>query len=245
MSSILVADVSEIVPFSPQHKPSSSLSFASAFDTATGTRLIRARTPNGNPEVTEGLCVLGGRAPSEGCAAFLQGATNVGQFVAPTSKTIRFNTTRGGAVAGDDIYREYHIIYQQPPSAYPPQFQQAVCNQGEGGGELYNRSAGIRYSSTTKELANASAWSARGKGAVVHMMHNGWGNVQFLVDSLNATTREIKYAFGGFQHGRSGGASSYWIENVKELLDSPGEWCLIVVIIIHLLHLLPSLLNLD
>ena len=56
--------------------------------------------------------------------------------------------------------------------------------------------------------------------------------MQFEVESLNATTQEIKYAFGGFQHGRSGGASSYWIGNAKELLDSPGEWYLIVAIII-------------
>lgn len=58
------------------------------------------------------------------------------------------------------------------------------------------------------------------------MMHNGWGNVQWLVDHVNASSREMHFQYGGFQHGRSGGMSSYWIENVKQLLDAPGEWWL-------------------
>ena len=230
---IYVADVSKIAPFAPPSplatSPPPSVSFASAFDTTTGTRLTRARTPNGNAEVTSGLCFMGSNLlPSEGCSSFMKKPQKIfgGKFVAKTVKTVRFNTTRGGVVPGDDIYREYHVVFQAPPASYPPQFKTAVCNQGEGGGELYNRSSGMHYDASTREMENASEWTRQGNGGVLHMMHNGWGNVQFLIDAVNASSRAIKFAYGGFQHGRSGSASLHWIENVKELLDAPGEWYL-------------------
>lgn len=46
------------------------------------------------------------------------------------------------------------------------------------------------------------------------------------VDSVNQTRRSLTFERGGYQHGRDGPASSFWIENQLELLDAPGEWWL-------------------
>ena len=35
-------------------------------------------------------------------------------FVGKTLKSISFNTTRGGKVPGDDIYKAYDVVFQQP-----------------------------------------------------------------------------------------------------------------------------------
>ena len=35
-------------------------------------------------------------------------------FVGKTLKAISFNTTRGGKVPGDDIYKAYDVVFQQP-----------------------------------------------------------------------------------------------------------------------------------
>ena len=72
-------------------------------------------------------------------------------------------------------------------------------------------------------LRRADSW-ARPADAVVHMMHNGWGNVQYAVGTIAPVNRTIAFARGGWQHGRGGGPSSWYIENQLELLDSPGEW---------------------
>jgi hypothetical protein len=40
-------------------------------------------------------------------------------------------------------------------------FPTAVCNQGEGGGELYNRAAGVKWSKSSgdKYLSKAGSWA--------------------------------------------------------------------------------------
>jgi hypothetical protein len=58
------------------------------------------------------------------------------------------------------------------------------------------------------------------------MMHNGWGNVQYRVKSIDQVNRSISFERGGYQHGRDGGSAPFWIENQRELLDVPGEWWL-------------------
>ena len=35
-------------------------------------------------------------------------------FVGKTLTAISFNTTRGGKVPGDDIYKAYDVVFQQP-----------------------------------------------------------------------------------------------------------------------------------
>lgn len=127
----------------------------------------------------------------EGCSGFIKPAgtlPNV-RFVGKTIKTVVFNTTRGGKVAGDDVYRQYNVAYQAPPDNLAAEgFPVAVCNKGEGGGELYNRSASVMWGDDQDDgpLAKAGTWQHPYE-AVVHMMHNGWGNIQYKVGAMAHT----------------------------------------------------------
>lgn len=124
---------------------------------------------------------------------------------------------------GDDVYKTYNVIFQAPPDNLAAEgYPVAVCNQGEGGGELYNRTSSVQWKDDAI-LDSASSWK-RPEEAIVHMMHNGWGNVQFSVASIDVANRTIHFERGGFQHGRGGRSGPFYIENQAELLDSPGEW---------------------
>ena len=210
--------------------PANTPSISTLFDESTHRRLIRARHPNGDPELPSGMCfAYGGNASlGESCGGYItpQGELKGARFVGQTVKQIQFNTTRGGKVPGDDVYRMYDVLWQAPPANLAADgFPVAVCNSGEGGGELYNRSASVVWGNDQDSgpLANAGNWQ-RPREAIVHMMHNGWGNVQYTVESINTSSRSMRVERGGYQHGRSGGPSHFYVENVLELLVSPGEW---------------------
>ena len=55
--------------------PPSVGGFATLIEGGEGRRLIRARTPNGDPERTDGLCFMGNALlPSESCAGYIPSA---------------------------------------------------------------------------------------------------------------------------------------------------------------------------
>ena len=215
------------------HSPTSPTArFETLFDGRSGKRLVRARTGAGNggrwldPETSSGLCFKNGHGDLEGCDGYIDNAGGVGSFQGTVVKNVSFNTTRGGQVNGDDVYRAYDVIFEAPPDNLAKEgYPVAVCNQGEGGGELYNRAAGVKWdaSSGDKYLSKAGTW-AHPEEAVVHMMHNGWGNVQYSVASIDAEERTLHFERGGYQHGRGGSTSNFYVENQLELLDSSGEW---------------------
>jgi hypothetical protein len=61
---------------------------------------------------------------------------------------------------------------------------------------------------------------------VVHAFQGfHWGNWQFAVESQNKDTRQITWSKGGFQEARGAKLGAQWyVENIRELLDAPGEW---------------------
>ena len=61
--------------------------------------------------------------------------------------------------------------------------------------------------------------AGRPEEAVVHMMHNGWGNVQYTVQSFDPAQREIIFERGGFQHGRGGRSGSFYVSSKPGLLS--------------------------
>lgn len=108
--------------------------------TSDNRMLIRSRHPIGDPTQMNGLCFLGGNLREESCNAYMKpdGTAPNTQFIGKTIRQITFNTTRGGSVAGDNIYRMYDILFQAPPENLAADgFPAAICNQGEGGGELF------------------------------------------------------------------------------------------------------------
>jgi len=77
-------------------------------------------------------------------------------------------------------------------------------------------------------------WARPGE-AVIHIFQAfDWGNLQWRLKSIDYDTRAIWFAEGGFQMGakwdsdpaRVGKGSRFFIENVFEELDAPGEWYL-------------------
>jgi len=71
---------------------------------------------------------------------------------------------------------------------------------------------------------------ARPQEAVVHVFpQHYWGNLQFEVRDVNRGENGVKLGRGGFQIARESplsGASRFFIENIFEELDAPGEWYL-------------------
>ena len=68
-------------------------------------------------------------------------------------------------------------------------------------------------------------WSAP-QQAIVHAFQGEyWGNWMWRVGGVNASTGAVLFGEGGWQEARGGGAGDYfYIENVREELDAPGEW---------------------
>lgn len=68
-------------------------------------RLIRARTPNGDPTATSGLCLMGGAGPGEGCAGWYAPKGSAGEhFNGALLRQVNFSTPRGGLIRGDDLF---------------------------------------------------------------------------------------------------------------------------------------------
>jgi hypothetical protein len=87
---------------------------------------------------------------------------------------------------------------------------------GFSGAELRLATVGVFYCTRYKDAA----------GAVVHMFHGGlWGGWQYSVSS-QPTSDTIAFGYGGYQEARGSGIKDnhFFIENVIEELDSPGEW---------------------
>lgn len=83
-----------------------SADFTTLFDERTTRRLIRARHPNGDPELPSGMCFAygGNKSLGESCEGFIKPQSNgPTQFIGRTLKRVTFNTTRGGHIAGDAV----------------------------------------------------------------------------------------------------------------------------------------------
>jgi hypothetical protein len=90
---------------------------------------------------------------------------------------------------------------------------------------------GILYDPAT---FTARRW-ARPEEAVIHIYQGwGWGNMQWRLAGVDAGTRAIWFGAGGWQMGakwfedpaKIEAESRYFVENVFEELDAPGEWYL-------------------
>jgi len=194
-------------------------SFSTLF--VDGLRQVRARFPNGNPQTWEGNCISKTQYPGEGCPSYLTPSSALPRFkVPPSTKVEVSNPKRGGEVSGDDHFPEFKYYVALPPDT-KPDFPSVFSYHGTP----YSRISGLVYQNSTW---TNKTWSGNGKGAIAHVFHGGlWGNWMFEVDSVNTTSQTINFLFGGWQEARgSDGAGHYYIENVIEELDVPGEWFL-------------------
>ncbi|MCP5116490.1 MAG: hypothetical protein GY953_37150, partial [bacterium] len=77
------------------------------------------------------------------------------------------------------------------------------------------------------------AWSNPTTGIVHAFQSHNWGNMQYRIESIDRKTHKISLGEGGWQLQRiygigkgRGSSSPFYIDNIFEELDSPGEWFL-------------------
>ena len=178
-----------------------------------GRRAIRARYPDGNPETMGLHTTLTGYMHS--AEKWLPAASkpaaeeiHIESPQTPRSEFPEFYTGIGGPV--DEFY---------PPKSY-----WGVANPTGGGGRsTYQVPSGLVYSSD-EEFASRS-WG-NPKTGVIHAFHGfHWGNWQFKIDDRDKANHVINWTYGGFQEARGHSIGQEWfIDNIFEELDAPGEW---------------------
>ena len=88
-------------------------------------------------------------------------------------------------------------------------------------GDPLNRPGGVKLDLSRWSKQN---WSDPSTG-VVHMFHSGlWGGWQFQISG--ADEGALYFGYGGYQEARGSSISDnhFYVENIKEELDTPGEW---------------------
>ena len=175
-------------------------------------RAVRARYPDGNPE-TMGL------------------HTNPTGYISKAERWLP-PENKGKAT-------EIHIETPERNGTHFPQFQIGIggsvsvfdppesywgtAHPTGGGGKTYRITTGLEYSQNEGFVNRTWAHPETG---VVHAFHCGhWGNWQFAIKERDNSKRTISFDYGGFQEARGCTRGAEWyVENIFEELDAPGEW---------------------
>lgn len=200
-----------------------------------GVRQVRARWPNGDPQQLSGLCFSQADHPVEGCSGYVQAGTGTTRQPSPAkAATVAFDVSRGSSPTHGcsqcgtygtfqyDIYPapEGHPVYNQPL----PGVGWSNNSHFSFWGSLFDRSAGFTYRNMS-----STAWANPSTG-VVHMFHNGmWGGWQYRLTGRDDGNKTLSLGYGGYQEARGAyiaGNNHYYVENIREELDAPGEWFL-------------------
>ena len=197
---ILVADLSGQNP----------TPFTSLF--LNGRRAVRARYPDGNPE-TMGLHT----DPTGYVASAVSWLPPVKK---PPAEEILIDTPQRNGTH----FPQFILGVGGPVDVFdPPESYWGTSDPVGGDGSTYTIPTGLVYSSD-EEFATRS-WQ-NPKTGVVHAFHcQYWGGWQFAVDNRNERNNTIMWSYGGFQEARGCVNGQEWyVENVFEELDAPGEW---------------------
>ena len=198
---ILVADLSDQNPNT----------FTSLF--INGRRVVRARYPSGNPEM------MGLHTNPTG---YVSAAV---KWLPPTPKPPAEEIHIPRPELKNMHFQEFQTGIGGPVAAFdPPESYWGTAHPVGGGGQgTYRITTGLVYS--PDEEFTRRAWK-RPETGVVHAFHSGhWGNWQFAIDGRDNSTQEITWTLGGFQEARGCATGAEWyVENIFEELDSPGEW---------------------
>lgn len=184
--------------------------FATLF--INGRRAVRARYPDGNPE-TMGLHTNPTGYVSS-ADKWLPPRASAKPYQLVIDKPQRNGTNFPQFILGmDGIVSEFD----------PPESFWGSINARGGGASLYTIPSGLQY----KESDNFSnrTWK-RPETGVVHAFHGGhWGNWIFAIKSRDDHNKQILFDYGGYQEARgSSNGAEWYVENIFEELDSPGEF---------------------
>ena len=177
-----------------------------------GRRAIRARYPDANPE-TMGLHTNPtGYVPT--ADKYLPPPTF------PPAKEIHVESPERNGTH----FPQFQIGVGGPVSMFvPPESYWGTKNPSGGGGSTYKVPSGIQYSKN--ERFAYRNWLNPQDG-VVHMYQGPhWGNWQFRIAERDAEMFQLLWTYGGFQEARGSTSGAEWyVENIFEELDAPGEW---------------------
>ena len=177
-----------------------------------GRRAVRARYPDGNPE-TMGLHTspTGYTSVAESWLppSFPPEADEI-HIESPQRNGTHFPTFSLGLGGTVNIFR-------------PPQSYWGTKKPDGGGGRTFMVVSGLQYS--TDEGFAGRTWK-RPETGVVHVFQGlHWGSWIFSLRERNSATQELHFAYGGWQEARGLFFGSEWfVENIMEELDAPGEW---------------------
>lgn len=197
-----------------------------------GERQVRARFPNGNPQDNSGKCFSKVQHPGEGCEGYLSAKGGVGKLpgsstVARVSDPLDRNRAPLSPTAGGGSYGTFHYTIYDPPEGHPvynrPMPDSSWTNNSlfSFWGDPLSRPGGVAYGDDIqKTYSNAAT-------GVVHMFHGGlWGGWQYQLRDQDTKSHSLLFSHGGYQEARGSGIGSnhYFVENIFEELDAPGEW---------------------
>lgn len=179
-----------------------------------GRRAVRARYPDGNPE-TMGL--------HTNPTGYVPKAV---RWLPPDPKPPAVEINIGDPNRNGTHFPNFSLGIGGPVSVFdPPESYWGTKNPIGGGGFTYKVTTGLEYSAS-EGFANR-VWK-RPETGVVHAFHcRHWGNWQFRLSGRDNDKRQLLFAYGGWQEARGCNYGSEWyVENIFEELDAPGEWYL-------------------
>ena len=177
-----------------------------------GRRAVRARYPDGNPE-TMGLHTnpTGYEPKADG-------------WLPPKTYPDALEVHIEAPVRERAYFTTFEIGIGGPVSMFdPPKSYWGLKNPRGGLAHTYLVPTGLQYPSDVNFVNRT--WSHPETG-VVHAFHAlHWANWQFQLSGRDSEKKELMFAFGGWQDARGWNAGQEWyVENIFEELDSPGEW---------------------
>ena len=199
---VMVADLSDQSPND----------FTSLF--INNRRAVRARYPDGNPETTGLHTNPTGYVPS--AVKWLPPSTKE-----PGQEILITNPNRTGS-----YFINFQIGVGGSVSVFnPPESYWGTAHPAGGAGSTYYIPTGLQYSSNVSFIDRT--WNNPSIG-IVHAFHGrGWGGWQFKLNERDNSDQTLRWSYGGFQEARGCDYGGEWyVENIFEELDSPGEWFL-------------------
>eukprot|EP01083_Nonionella_stella_P076021 206964_1 len=187
-----------------------------------GTRAIRARYPNGDPEIDGfGSNIL---ADSWFPSTL---PTKPDRLIYSKTYPVRNNSAGYDNMFHEPYFWWYNLGIEGPCKYFTPPAGYWCSGQGQGGFAgypWYIITTGLTYNATI--LPNAPYRNT--ENGIVHAWHpDHWATWMFEIDSkqYDPIQQNIMFLKGGYQGARgAGGASEFYVENIFEELDDAHEW---------------------
>ena len=187
--------------------PAGMARFDNIFSAERNRRLTRAKSPNGNPEIT--------------ISGFAGGAKSwAPPHAFPAPQDIKIPSP---ARNDDPFFPTYQLgqggtcAQFSPPSGF-------WCSTNPPAGSQFNVPGGV----ILPPALLGSNYSGVGPSTIFHAFHGDrWADWKFQVENADPTTGVVTWSYGGFQDARGWGAGdTFMMEGMLSFLDDYDEWFL-------------------